>query len=55
VYKRQVRSRRQAITIQQAPPDEIRRVVETTPGGVITALGVVALALLLWLMLLKPF
>jgi hypothetical protein len=36
-------------------PDEIRRAVEAAPTGVITAIGVVALALLLWLMILKPF
>ncbi len=36
-------------------PGEIRRVVDATPAGVITAIGVVALALLLWLMILKPF
>ncbi len=35
--------------------DEIRRAVEAAPTGVITAIGVVALALLLWLMILKPF
>jgi hypothetical protein len=36
-------------------PEEIRRTVEATPAGAITAMGVVALALLLWLMILKPF
>jgi hypothetical protein len=36
-------------------PEEIRRAVEATPGAVMTAIGVVALAVLLWLMILKPF
>lgn len=36
-------------------PEEIRRAVDATPAGVITAIGVVALALLLGLMILKPF
>lgn len=36
-------------------PQEVRRAVEATPVAVITAIGVVALALLLWLMILKPF
>jgi hypothetical protein len=36
-------------------PGEMRRVVEATPAGVIPAVGVVALPLLLWLMILKPF
>ena len=35
--------------------EEIRRAVNAAPVGVITAMGVVALALLLWLMILKPF
>jgi hypothetical protein len=36
-------------------PEDIRRAVEAAPVGLITAIGVVALALLLWLMILKPF
>jgi hypothetical protein len=36
-------------------PEEIRRAVEATPGAVMTAIGVVALAALLSLMILKPF
>jgi hypothetical protein len=36
-------------------PEEIRRAVDATPAGVITAVGVVALALILGLMILKPF
>jgi len=36
-------------------PDEIRRAVEAAPVWVITAIGVAALVLLLWLMILKPF
>ena len=35
--------------------EEIRRAVNAAPVGVITAIGVVALVLLLWLMILKPF
>jgi hypothetical protein len=50
-----VRSRRQATTTSPASPDEIQRLVEAAPAGLITAIGVVALALLLWLMILKPF
>jgi uncharacterized membrane protein len=38
-----------------APPEEIGRMAASTRPGLITALGVVALALLLWLMILKPF
>jgi hypothetical protein len=36
-------------------PEEVRRAVEAAPVGLITAIGVVALVLLLWLMILKPF
>ncbi|MDQ6711693.1 MAG: hypothetical protein M3Z28_00675 [Candidatus Dormibacteraeota bacterium] len=36
-------------------PEEIRRAVNAAPVGMITAIGVVALLLLLWLMILKPF
>ena len=36
-------------------PEDIRLAVEAAPVGLITAIGVVALALLLWLMILKPF
>jgi hypothetical protein len=36
-------------------PEEIQLAVKAAPVGVITAIGVVALALLLWLMILKPF
>src|SRR6202171_3297060 len=48
---------RRGETTTSAPgsPEEIRRAVEAAPVGVITAIGVVALALLLWLMILKPF
>jgi hypothetical protein len=35
-------------------PEEIRLAVKAAPVGVITAIGAVALALLLWLMILKP-
>jgi hypothetical protein len=35
-------------------PEEISRAVEATPAGVITAVGVIGLGLLLWLMILKP-
>lgn len=38
-----------------ASPDEIRRAVKATPTALITAIGVVAIALFLWLMILKPF
>jgi hypothetical protein len=50
-----VRSRRQITTTTPASPEEIRRAVEAAPAGLITAIGVIALALLLWLMILKPF
>ena len=48
---------RRGKTTTSAPgsPEEIRRAVEAAPVGVITAIGVVALVLLLWLMILKPF
>jgi hypothetical protein len=36
-------------------PEAIRQAVEGTPTAFITAIGVVALGLLLWLMILKPF
>lgn len=38
-----------------APPDEIRREVAGAPRDLITAIGVVALLLLFWLMIVKPF
>jgi hypothetical protein len=38
-----------------ASPEDIRRAVEAAPAAVITAVGVLALALLLGLMILKPF
>ena len=50
-----VRSGRQVKTTAPAPPDEVRRLVDAAPAGLTTAIGVVALALLLWLMILKPF
>lgn len=43
---------------EPAPPaasEEVLRLAAATAPGLITALGVVALALLLWLMILKPF
>lgn len=49
------RSGRQRVTSAPGSPEEIRRAVDATPTAVITAIGVVALALLLWLMILKPF
>jgi hypothetical protein len=36
-------------------PDEVRRLARSTSPWPITVLGLVALALLLWLMILKPF
>ena len=42
-------------TAAPGSPEEIRLAVHAAPVGVITAIGVVALALLLWLMILKPF
>jgi hypothetical protein len=50
-----VRSGREVKTMPPASSDELRRVVDAAPAGAITAIGVVALALLLWLMILKPF
>ena len=47
--------RRPMTTSTPGSPEEIRRAVDATPAGVITAIGVVALALLLWLMIIKPF
>jgi hypothetical protein len=49
------RSGRQTVTSAPGSPEEIRRAVEAAPAGIITAIGVVALAVLLWLMILKPF
>ena len=46
---------RQVTTTAPASPEEIRRLVEAAPAGLMTAIGVVALALLLGLMILKPF
>jgi len=50
-----VRSRGRVTTASPASPEEIRRLVEAAPAGLMTAIGVVALALLLGLMILKPF
>jgi membrane protein required for beta-lactamase induction len=51
-----VRARRgQAATSTAGSPEAIRRAVDATPAALISAIGVVALALLLWLMILKPF
>jgi hypothetical protein len=47
--------RRPVATSTPGSPEEIRRAVDATPAGVITAVGVVALALILGLMILKPF
>ena len=49
------RSGRRTVTSTPGSPEDIRRVVDATPAGLITAIGVVALALLLGLMVLKPF
>ena len=49
------RSGRRIVTSTPGSPEDIRRAVDATPAGVITAIGVVALALLLWLMIIKPF
>jgi hypothetical protein len=38
-----------------APPDELRRDVVGAPRDLITGIGVVALLLLFWLMIVKPF
>jgi hypothetical protein len=48
-------SRGRTSTSAPGSAEEIRQAVEATPAGVITAVGVVALGLLLWLMILKPF
>jgi hypothetical protein len=50
-----VRSGRQVATNAPASLEEIRRLVDAAPAGLMTAIGVVALALLLGLMILKPF
>jgi hypothetical protein len=50
-----VRVGRQRTTLPPASPDELRRVVAHAGPGPITAVGVIALGLLLWLMILKPF
>ena len=50
-----VRARRGTTTSAPGSPEDVRRVVDATPAGIITAVGVVALALLLWLMIIKPF
>jgi hypothetical protein len=42
-------------TSEPGSPEDIRRAVAATPLVLISAIGVVALALLLWLMILKPF
>jgi hypothetical protein len=49
------RRRGPATTSAPGSPEAIRRAVDATPAALITAIGVVALALLLWLMILKPF
>jgi hypothetical protein len=49
------RSGRRIVTSTPGSPEDIRRAVDATPAGVITVIGVVALALLLWLMIIKPF
>jgi hypothetical protein len=48
---------RRGRTTTSAPgsPESIRQAVEATPTAFITAIGVIALALLLGLMILKPF
>jgi hypothetical protein len=48
---------RRGKTTTSAPgsPEEIRRAVAAAPGGAMTAVGVVSLAVLLWLMIFKPF
>jgi hypothetical protein len=50
-----VRSGRRTTTSSPVPPAELPRVVSAAGPGPITAVGVIALALLLWLMILKPF
>ena len=42
-------------TSAPASPEEVRGAVDATPAGIMTAIGVVALALLVGLMILKPF
>jgi phosphoglycerol transferase MdoB-like AlkP superfamily enzyme len=49
------RSGRGTVTSTPGSPEDIRRAVDATPAGLITAIGVVALALLLWLIIMKPF
>ena len=49
------RAGRRTTTAAPGSPEEIRRAVDATPAGVMTAVGVIALGLLLWLMILKPF
>jgi len=48
---------RRGRTTTSAPgsPEAIRQAVEATPTAFITAIGIIALALLLGLMILKPF
>jgi hypothetical protein len=48
-------NRRASAAASTAPPDEIRREVESAPRDLITAIGVVALLVLFWLMIVKPF
>jgi hypothetical protein len=50
-----VRAGREVKTMPPVSPDELRRVVDAAPAGAMTAIGVVVLALLFWLMILKPF
>src|SRR2546423_1817636 len=50
-----VRSRGRVTIASPASPEEIRRLVEAAPAGLMTAVGVVALAPLLGLMIPKPF
>jgi hypothetical protein len=50
-----VRSGGRTTTSAPVAPAELPRVVSAAGPGPITAVGVIALALLLWLMILKPF
>ncbi len=44
-----------AVQTPTASPDELRRDVAQAPRDLISAVGVVALLLLFWLMIVKPF
>ena len=50
-----VRAGRRITTSPPGSPEELRRALVAAAPGLITTVGVVALALLLWLMILKPF